>query len=745
MKIIRYLKFTFLHLFIFLNCFFAQENENRSKPQMKALRIDESFELTGKLDNPNWAKSEPVDLDVEFRPGDNIPAPQKTTVRALYDDSFLYFGIECFDTNPEEIRANITDRDKMFSDDFVVIVFDTYGDYQRAYEFAVNPYGIQGDLLATETGEDESIDWIWHSEASINENGWTAEIAIPFTSLSFPEKDIQTWALSISRSIPRSSRIQTSWTRIERDVQGFITQGGLLTGIENIKQTSLIELLPYAIGQQTGKLPDSDDPRTGIKYDKFQGRIGGGIKYSPNSNFSLDAVINPDFSQIESDAAQISVNTTFALEYEEKRPFFLIGGGLLRQPMYYSRSINDPLGAARIMGKSGKLSYLYMGAYDRNTVFVVPGDDESNTVATSLKSYANIGKLRYDFGDEDYIGTLLMSRNLSGGHNYLAGFDWNYKFWNNWYFGGEVFLSQTKELNDTSVLSEERKFGNTKYNAALNGENYSGGGIHMTLNRTEKSYYFGLTLNDFTPTYQTYNGLFPLTGYRQLNYYFTFVRYPEISFINELRFGSSFNLEFNYDNIKREQYIQPYLSIWLKGQTYFNTYFFLSNDERFKGTYFTKINRIGFVLTSKPINEISLSINGEVGKFIHYSDDPSVGYGHDFNAELTLQPTSKLNITLSYARGRLSDNITEELFYDGNIYRAVGVYQFTHEIFLRTIFQYDSFEKIYQLYPLFSYKLNAFTTFFAGATSDYLDYKNHFGIRNTDRQYFLKLQYLIGV
>ena len=113
--------------------------------------------------------------------------------------------------------------------------------------------------------------------------------------------------------------------------------------------------------------------------------------------------------------------------------------------------------------------------------------------------------------------------------------------------------------------------------------------------------------------------------------------------------------------------------------------------------------------------------------------------------EVTIKPTDKLNISLSYTRAALSDFNTDELFYDGNIYRFVGVYQFTNQIFFRTILQYNSFDKTIQFYPLFSYKLNAFTTFYAGATSNYFDYGEGFGIRNTDQQYFIKLQYLFGM
>ena len=743
------IKITFIKLFLFLvilsSSLFGQAESNNPKAEMKAIKIDKPFEITGDLTNPIWLTADPVELNYEVTPGDNTPAAQNTSVRVLYDDKNLYFGFLCNDTNPELIRANISDRDKIFNDDWIFVGLDTYGDFQRSYEMAVNPYGIQGDLGATINGEDASLDWIWFAKASKNEKGWIAEIAVPFTSLNFPNAEEQNWRLNLLRCLPRSSRIQNSWVQFDKNISGIMSQAGHLTGLKNIHPGASIELLPYAMGQEMGKLSIEDNPGSGIKYDAFQTRFGGGIKYSPSPNFSLDAVINPDFSQIESDAAQISVNTTFALSYAEKRPFFLIGRELLMTSMYYSRSINDPLAAARINGKSGSLSYMYMNAYDRNTVFVIPGEERSNLAATELKSLVNIGRLRYDIGDESYIGTQIMARNLSGGHNYVLGLDWNYKFWKNWYFSAEGFLSQTKELNDTTVLRSTRKFGQTGYNAAFNGEEYWGNGFHLNLYHSEKTYNFGFTYNNFSPTYQTYNGLFDQNGYRQLYMSHEFNFYPTDTFVDFASIGFNSNLRYDFYGTKREQVIIPYMSFTLKGQTNLYVHYLLVNDESFSGIWFKGINRFFFNLNSRPINAISLSLNGQFGKFIYRTSAPEMGTGHDFSATLTLKPTSQLNVAISYVRARLSSEATNDLFYDGNIYRAVAIYQFTPEFFFRTILQYDSFAKAYQVYPLLSYKLSAFTTFFVGATSDYLNYEGTYGVTNTNQQYFVKLQYLLGI
>lgn len=741
--------FTFL-LFLFLSVLITGQTPTgqapkAGKPVMSAVKIDKPIEITGRLDNPNWALAEPVEINYEITPGDNTPASQRTIVKALYDDKNLYFGFQCFDSKPELIRSNISDRDNMYQDDFVLVCIDTYGDFQRYYELAVNPHGIIGDLMATSNNEDASFDMIWNAAAERNEKGWTAVMSIPFSSLNFPSADEQSWVLAIIRTVPRASRVQTSWTQLDRNVPGLITQAGILKGLKNIKSGGSIELLPYVMGQKNGFLNDFNNPNSGIKYNPILGRFGGGIKYSPSASFTLDAVINPDFSQIESDADQISVNTTFALQYEEKRPFFLAGRELVPNSMYYSRSINDPLFAGRITGKTGALTYLYMGAQDRNSVFVIPGEEMSNTVSTTMKSLSNIGRLRYDFGDEAYMGALVLARNMEDAHNYVFGFDWNYKFWTNWYFNGEMFLSQTKEINDPGLLNSQRRFGNTEYNAAFNGESYSGSGIRLALSHNNRNYGFDFVYNDFSPTYQTYSGLFPSTGFRQLYFQPSYMFYSVNSFIDRLQFFMATSMNFNYEGARKEAVIQPGLFLQVIGQTNINLSYLLLNEERFFNKYLTNVNRVHFNVNTRPLKEIALSLNGQVGNFIFRSGSPTVGSGHNLSATLQIKPTTQLNISLSYTRANLSSKETDKIFFDGNIYRGVAVYQFTPEILFRTIVQYNTFEKAFQFYPLFSYKLSAFTTFFAGATSNYLNYEGEYGFKNTDQQYFIKIQYLIGI
>jgi hypothetical protein len=397
------------------------------------------------------------------------------------------------------------------------------------------------------------------------------------------------------------------------------------------------------------------------------------------------------------------------------------------------------------MGKNGALTYLYLGSYDRNTILIVPGEEQSSTVATSLKSFVNIGRLRYDFGDETYLGALVTTRNMDGGHNYTAGVDGKYKFLGNWYLGGMFYFTQTKELNDTTLFNSQRKFSDTGHTAAFDGEDYSGVGMDFSLNHNSRSYGFALEYNDVNPLFQAYDGIVTTNAYRQVQMEHSFTVYPQNSFIDEGSISINSYMKFNSEGVKKEQVIQPQLSFTLKGQTNLNFSYLLVNDEKLFGKEFTGIHRGSIYIQSRPMNEISFDFSGQFGNFIYRASNPVIGEGHNISADIQLKPTSKIDITLEFSRSKLSSKETGKAFFDGNIYRMVGIYQFNSEMMFRTILQYNTFDKTFQVYPLFSYKLNAFTTFFAGATSNYLNYEGEYGFRNTEQQYFIKMQYLLGI
>jgi len=734
----------FVYIFLYSSRSVGLEFPDTARPVIRAVRIGENIKLTGKLDDPRWDLAQPVELKYEINPGENSPAPQHTFVKMLYDKDYVYFGFDCRDTDPSKIRAHISDRDKIFDDDFVDVIVDTYGDYQRGYELVVNPYGIQGDLLMTSGNEDASHDFVWESAASIDKDGWTAELAVPFKSLRFPAVPTQHWNVSFIRTIPRASRLQVSWTRIERDNPCFLCQGGIIEGISNVQSVASVDVLPYVAAQQSGALDDDSDPTSSFRNGKAKGRIGGGVRYSPTPDLAFDGVVNPDFSQVESDATQISVNSNFSLFYSEKRPFFLLGADILQNntQTYYSRTINNPLGAARVMGKSGSLSFAYLAASDRNSPFIVPGEETSDYIATSLQSFSNIARARYDFGKETFLGGMLETRNTGPAHNYLGGIDWTYKFWENYYIQGELFYADTKEVNDTDLFSDTRALGSTGDDAAFNGEQYGGSSALLVFRRSARNYSFYLQYTDRSPTFQAQDGFIPnnnlRTGTFQQNYEF----YPNNAWLDTWGIGLNSGLHYNYDDVRKERWLVPYIWWQFKQQTNVSITYLAVNEELYNGFQFTHMDRAELSVYSRPASALTLGFDGWFGRFIKRSVPTDAGQGHTIDVTAQIKPTSQFELDLSYSRARLSSIATGELFYDGYIARTVGIYQFTPEVFLRVIGQYDEFNKAVDFFPLLSYKLNPYTIFYVGSTYSLADFGDPYGFRQTSRQYFLKLQYL---
>jgi hypothetical protein len=591
--------------------------------------------------------------------------------------------------------------------------------------------------------EDPSYDMVWQSAAAIDSLGWTAEIAIPFRSLSFSKEENQTWTINILRNMPRNNRYLLSWTRIDRNNPSYLAQGGNLTGLAGIKPGNSLELLPYIMAQQTGTKSDISDPGSSVEKSRIGARVGGGIQYSPGPSISLNAVINPDFSQIESDADQLSVNTTFALFYPEKRPFFMTGMDLIQTPMYYSRTINNPLFATKVNGKAGKISYLALAAYDQNTAITVPGEEESNTIQYKKGSYAGDGRLRYDLGNENFIGVLWLSRNFTEAYNYINGLDWNFKFHKNWYLMGEVFLSSTKEINDTSLFKSERLFGPTDHDAGFNGEKYHGTGMHVSLMRQGRNYSFSVTQNNFSPTYQTYNGMFPEVGERTTYMNHRYKIIPNRKIIKDASISAGMTMINNYEGKLKDFVLQPGFSINMIGQTFINASYLAINRERFREVFFTGMGRSVVYLRTVPAKGVTVEVNSQAGKFIYRTENPEPGRGYNISTSVGLEPFSRLKTTFDWTVAKLSDLNNDVVFYKGNIVRNITAFQFTRQLFLRNILQYNTFSKVFSVYPLITYKFNAFTMFCAGMTRDLLHYNEQdYFFKTSGYQYFVKLQYL---
>ncbi|MCU0460113.1 MAG: hypothetical protein MUE37_13605, partial [Bacteroidales bacterium] len=283
--------------------------------------------------------------------------------------------------------------------------------------------------------------------------------------------------------------------------------------------------------------------------------------------------------------------------------------------------------------------------------------------------------------------------------------------------------------------------------AAFNGEKYYGTGMHLALSRSGRKYSFSLVQNNFSPTYQTYNGMFPEVNSRTsyMSHRYTFHINKKI--IQRIQLVTNGVLGFNYDGEFKRAQIQPAISISMIGQTSLTYSYTVVNQERFRDVLFEGANRSQYTLSTKPVKGVNISFSGSTGKSIRRSSEPELGKGYNLTTGLTLEPVSWLKTSFSWSTARLESIADGEEFYNGHIFRNVTTVQFTRKLFIRGIGEYDTFSSSFNIYPLVSYKFNAFTMFCAGMTRDYQEYDLEDGntYRPTGHQYFVKLQYLFNL
>ena len=383
-----------------------------------------NIRVDGRLDDAAWELAALLHGFTQFMPVEGGPASQRTEVLLLVDADAIYFGVRAYDDDPAAIRATLSERDAFDrSDDWVRILLDTFDDQRRAYVFTVNPLGVQHDGLWAEGGGgggpgarimgppiDANPDFLWESDAHIRDWGYEIELRIPFKSLRFPDSGQQSWGLHVVRRIQRSGFTE-SWAPMTNDVSNRLTQAGKLSGLTDLDMGLFMEINPVLTGSRFGAY---DAASNELIHADPSADFGLNATYGVTSNLTLDATFNPDFSQVEADAGQISVNERFAIFFPEKRPFFLEGTEIFQMPrqLIYTRSVANPIGGAKLTGQVGGLSMGYLGAIDQAF-----DAGEPNTIV-------NLMRIRGDLGASSTLGGVYTDRTLSaGGYNRVVGAD----------------------------------------------------------------------------------------------------------------------------------------------------------------------------------------------------------------------------------------------------------------------------------------------------------------------------------
>ena len=716
------------------------------RPTVRPTRTDTPPDIDGRLDDLAWRTAATITEFTQQAPLEGAPATEDTEVYIAYDSDHVYFGFYLHYTDPSIMRANRVDRDTAWADDLITIYIDTFLDQQRAYDFDLNAYNVQGDGIVNAGGgmrgspipfADRSWDALFHSAASIVADGYIAEMAIPLKSLRYPQRgpgEPHRWGFQIVREIKGKNEENAVWAPMSRDVAGFHRQMGLMEGMTDFSTSRNLEFLPTFTGIDFGRL----DRSTGGWSDLgMNPEAGLNVKYGVTSNLTADFTLNPDFSQIESDQPQIEVNQRFPLFFSELRPFFVEGAEIFDLPgpvtFVHTRTIVDPTWGAKLTGKAGRFTIGLLSAEDEAPGNV--GDADDPLFGETAQNF--IGRVKYDVYSESHVGAIFTDRSFMDSSSRLGGVD------------GSFRLSRTMSTNFRLIESRHRD---------LEGVDRSGHIYDASIRSSGRNLRWFAAAYELTPDFRTDVGFARRVDQRRVITNMGWRWWPESWLINwgpQLSYGRN----WNFDRVLEDENTGLGLSFDFARSIRFSAD--VQQDmERFGGIDFRKnvVSVNGGVSSSRAF---SVNASYRRGDEVFYDwDNPWLGHGDTARLNVTVRPLARLSSQVGVNTSRLTDSRGggAERVFDVQIYRAQSVLTFTDRLLMRNITEYNTFDKDLDFNVLFTYRVNAGTVFYIGYDDHYRQADRLYGdpdgdgfderlfftsdLRRTNRAIFTKIRYL---
>jgi len=714
-------------------------------PILEINRVHNAIIIDGDLTDLEWGQANGTDYFLEIEPGENTTPAEKTEVKVAYDDKNLYVAFWAF-ADPKDIRASFQKRDQAWTDDFVAIFLDTYGDANTGTMIGANPYGIQMDAKNNGGGNDDpTFDLVYESQGKITDEGYQVEMAIPFSSLSFPDKEVQEWKVGFYRSLPREKRSQIVWGGFDRTNPCFLCQMGTLKGIQGITQRGNFEFLPAIVGSQISELDQNNTLQKGTAL----GQASLGIKYSLSSDQVAEFTINPDYSQVEADEEQVDVNTTFALFFPEKRPFFNAGNDLIDTWInaIYTRSINNPIASGRMINRGQKNSWYLLSAMDENSPYTIPGEEQSFSLSGG-RSISNIFRFRRTLEEASFFGILATDRRMidNDGSGSVVGFDTRYKFNKTYQVEFQTLFSHTKEPHD-SLLKNDVNFGDN-HTFTFDGESFTGNAMELEFRRETEHWGLETGYDHKTSAFRAENGFISNNNNRRI-YLESYWVYTPDKMISKVIGGFHSGIESNFDGQIKTRYTSFFGNVMLPRQTRLAANIIAIPYNYFKNTELTGLWKIRLRINSQ-FNKL-ISFGGSLGRSIEkvtFLDIPEKGSSNSFSLWTRLKVSDRMQVGGTYENYRMTTLDKIEEHYSGYLTGIRMNYQYNRALSFRLLGQYNDFSQTFQLQPLVSYQPSPFTIFYIGSTSNQIADNLSIGsIRESqinDRQLFLKFQYLFN-
>lgn len=690
---------------------------------------------------------------VQRQPRDGRPASQRTEVYLGYDDLNLYAVFVCFDTNPEGIRARLNPRGDTGGDDWIVIVLDTFRDQRTAYMFGTSPLGVEWDALFTEgQGADANYDTLYDSAAGLTDEGYVVWLAMPFKSLRFGPAPVQTWGIQFGRSIPRLNE-QSFWPSYSTRIEGRLNQAATAEGLEDVSPGRNIQLLPFA-GFRSFKAIDRRDPaRPFFEVDRASTDAGLDAKLVFRDSLVTDITVNPDFSQVESDEPQVTTNERFEVLFPEKRPFFLENASYFQTPinLVFTRRIADPQFGARLTGKAGPYAIGALVADDQSPGKRVP----EGSPQEGKRARSSVIRVNRDVLDQSSVGMIFTERAFDGSYNRVGGADARIKLTENW-------VTRLQAVTSTTRLTD--------------GSRKSGPAYEVSLDRTGRQFNLVSTYSDRSAGFLTETGFNPRDDIRSVFVNASYAFRPEgrvfIAMIPDVRVERV----MARDGTRLEQRVSPRVYWELAGQTFF-TMFYVPERVRLRPSEAPVVrdrdfrrNVVGFTVETAAIAAVQFSAQHQRGGQINFSPvagrEASLEDWSTTDLNITLRPGRRLSIGNRYLFTRLGRRESGATIFNDHIIRSRWNWQFSPELSVRVILQYDALlanpgftsletRKSFNTDFLFAYQLNAWTAFYAGYNGNMQNIdlvptptgseivRTPGDFINDGRQFFAKFSYLL--
>ena len=714
----------------------------------RVLPTESEIHVDGVLDEPVWGEALSVPLPYEWFPGDGVEPPVQTECLVTHDAQNLYVAFRAFDPEPSAIRAHLMDRDDIVpfvQDDHVGIMIDSFNDERRAFQLRVNPLGVQADAIFSqlELFEDFSWDIIWSSAGKITTEGYLIEIAIPFNQLRFQASDIpQLWGFQAFRSYPRSVRHRMASNFQDRNQSCVLCQMDKLEGFASISPGRNIEISPTLTSIRTDVRPQV--PSGEFDNGAIELEPGLNTRWGITPNIVLNATVNPDFSQVEADAAQLDVNNRFALFFEEKRPFFLEGADFFLTPLQtvFTRTVADPLGGAKITAKVGRNAVGVFVTQDRVNSLILPSNGQSIPASIDRNVTGNVVRYRRDVGNGSTVGLLYTGRYGSAYSNQITGVD------------GFLRLSPSNTLQFQAVHSETEYPEEFAIEQNQRRSRFGGNGGMIQFDHFSRHWIASVGYEDLSDAFRADYGFIRRvdirTGRGTLQRVF---RSEAGSWFSQINAGIIANRSGDQSGTLTDQTVG--LTAFYSGpsQSVFNVEI-TTNKERFIDTTYD-LQRGEFFGSIQPSGNISLSLFSQVGDQIDFVNQRS-GSEKVFVPSVELKIGRSLNLNVSNTLQVLK--VSGSRLFTANIAQGSFRYNFNVRTFIRLILQYQTIDRNLNNYVpalqdifsdrdeslfsqlLFSYKINSQTVLFLGY-SDIYSAAPTYDLTQTGRTFFFKLGY----